>query len=163
MTSPSSGGCLGHVIVLNERHLRRILSAYFAYYHRSRTHLSLEEASRLRYNRLVQAKLSLSRSSATFISVTNGSRPDPSRNTDPALSCPVGGHRARVSLTTPPWFPAPEPSLQGRLRHFWPIPWLDGQRHIHHRIWAEPELSPNQLNGRDNPAANSLAVVAMVC
>jgi putative transposase len=33
--------CLDHVIVLNERHLRRILSAYFAYYHKSRTHLSL--------------------------------------------------------------------------------------------------------------------------
>jgi hypothetical protein len=26
---------------LNKRHLRRILTAYFAYYHRSRTHLSL--------------------------------------------------------------------------------------------------------------------------
>jgi putative transposase len=33
--------CLDHVIVLNERHLRRILSSYFDYYHRSRTHLSL--------------------------------------------------------------------------------------------------------------------------
>jgi transposase InsO family protein len=34
--------CLDHVIILNEGHLRRILSRYFAYYHRSRTHLSLE-------------------------------------------------------------------------------------------------------------------------
>jgi transposase InsO family protein len=33
--------CLDHVVVLNERHLRRILTSYFAYYHRSRTHLSL--------------------------------------------------------------------------------------------------------------------------
>jgi putative transposase len=33
--------CLDHVIVLNERHLRRILHAYLAYYHRSRTHLAL--------------------------------------------------------------------------------------------------------------------------
>jgi len=33
--------CLNHVIILNERHLRRILRSYFAYYHRSRTHLSL--------------------------------------------------------------------------------------------------------------------------
>ena len=32
---------LDHVIVLNERHLRRILRSYLAYYHRSRTHLSL--------------------------------------------------------------------------------------------------------------------------
>ncbi len=33
--------CLNHVIVLNERHLRRILVSYLEYYHRSRTHLSL--------------------------------------------------------------------------------------------------------------------------
>ena len=35
--------CLDHVIVLSERHLRRILTRYFAYYHRARTHLSLEK------------------------------------------------------------------------------------------------------------------------
>ncbi len=34
--------CLNHVIILNEAHLRRILSSYFAYYHESRAHLSLE-------------------------------------------------------------------------------------------------------------------------
>ena len=34
--------CLDHVIVMNERHLRRIVGAYLDYYHRSRTHLSLE-------------------------------------------------------------------------------------------------------------------------
>jgi transposase InsO family protein len=33
--------CLDHVIVLNARHLWRILSSYFDYYHRSRTHLAL--------------------------------------------------------------------------------------------------------------------------
>jgi putative transposase len=33
--------CLDHVIVLNERHLRRILKGYFNYYHTWRTHLSL--------------------------------------------------------------------------------------------------------------------------
>ena len=33
--------CLDHVIVLNETHLRRIIRAYLAYYHRSRTHLAL--------------------------------------------------------------------------------------------------------------------------
>jgi hypothetical protein len=31
-----------HVIVLNEAHLRRILSQYFAYYHEDRTHLAFE-------------------------------------------------------------------------------------------------------------------------
>ena len=34
--------CLDHVIVLNERHLHRILSEYFDYYHNSRCHLSLD-------------------------------------------------------------------------------------------------------------------------
>ena len=33
--------CLDHVIVMGEKHLRRILHSYLAYYHRSRTHLSL--------------------------------------------------------------------------------------------------------------------------
>jgi len=32
---------LDHVIVLSERHLQRVLHEDFAYYHRSRTHLSL--------------------------------------------------------------------------------------------------------------------------
>ena len=33
--------CLDHVIILGERHLRRILQSYVDYYHDSRTHLSL--------------------------------------------------------------------------------------------------------------------------
>jgi len=33
--------CLDHVIVLGEKHLRRILKGYFDYYPCSRTHLSL--------------------------------------------------------------------------------------------------------------------------
>jgi transposase InsO family protein len=37
--------CLDHVIVLNERHLRRILREYFEYYLASRTHLSLQKDS----------------------------------------------------------------------------------------------------------------------
>ncbi len=35
--------CLDHVIVFNEKHLRRILKSYFQYYHESRTHLGLEK------------------------------------------------------------------------------------------------------------------------
>ena len=35
--------CLDHVIVLNRKHLRRILTNYFRYYHRSRTHLGLDK------------------------------------------------------------------------------------------------------------------------
>ena len=34
--------CLNHVIVLNETHLKRVLADYFGYYHRWRTHLSLD-------------------------------------------------------------------------------------------------------------------------
>jgi hypothetical protein len=33
--------CLNHVIILGESHLRRILTRYFRYYHKYRTHLSL--------------------------------------------------------------------------------------------------------------------------
>jgi transposase InsO family protein len=35
--------CLNHVLVLHERHLRRILTRYFAYYHQARTHLALDK------------------------------------------------------------------------------------------------------------------------
>ena len=37
--------CLDRVIVLNEAHLKRILTEYFAYYHDSRPHLSLDRNS----------------------------------------------------------------------------------------------------------------------
>jgi hypothetical protein len=33
--------CLDHVVVLNEKHLRRLLKSYLKYYHGSRTHLGL--------------------------------------------------------------------------------------------------------------------------
>ena len=35
--------CLDHVIILSERHLRRVLSSYFRYHHEARTHLSLNK------------------------------------------------------------------------------------------------------------------------
>ena len=35
--------CLDHVIIFNDRHLRRVLSSYFQYHHRARTHLSLDK------------------------------------------------------------------------------------------------------------------------
>ena len=37
--------CLDHIVVLNERHLHRILANYFDYYDRTRTHLSLGKDS----------------------------------------------------------------------------------------------------------------------
>jgi transposase InsO family protein len=35
--------CLNHVLVLGERHLRRILTRYLVYYHQARTHLALDK------------------------------------------------------------------------------------------------------------------------
>ena len=35
--------CLDHIIIFNEKHLRRILKKYWIYYHESRTHLGLEK------------------------------------------------------------------------------------------------------------------------
>ena len=35
--------CLDHIIIFNEHHLRGVLSSYFHYYHKSRTHLSLDK------------------------------------------------------------------------------------------------------------------------
>ena len=35
--------CLDHVIVFNERHLKRVLGSYMAYYHTARTHLALDK------------------------------------------------------------------------------------------------------------------------
>jgi putative transposase len=36
---------LDHVIVLNERHLKRLMSEYMRYYHEDRTHLALAEGT----------------------------------------------------------------------------------------------------------------------
>ena len=35
--------CLNHLIIFDERHLCRVLSSYFQYYHKTRTHLSLDK------------------------------------------------------------------------------------------------------------------------
>jgi hypothetical protein len=35
--------CLNHIIIFNAAHLRRVLTTYVAYYHRSRTHLGLDK------------------------------------------------------------------------------------------------------------------------
>jgi hypothetical protein len=35
--------CLDHLVIFNERHLRRVLSSYVGYYHHTRTHLSLDK------------------------------------------------------------------------------------------------------------------------
>ena len=35
--------CLDHIVVLNDAHLRRLLSHYLLYYHSARTHLALDK------------------------------------------------------------------------------------------------------------------------
>ncbi|UCF05899.1 MAG: transposase [bacterium] len=35
--------CLDHIIIFNDKHLRRVLKEYLCYYHESRTHLGLEK------------------------------------------------------------------------------------------------------------------------
>jgi transposase InsO family protein len=35
--------CLDHIIIFNERHLRRVLTEYIHYYNENRTHLGLEK------------------------------------------------------------------------------------------------------------------------
>jgi transposase InsO family protein len=35
--------CLNHFVILSKRHLKRTLTAYFRYYHRTRTHLALDK------------------------------------------------------------------------------------------------------------------------
>src|ERR1019366_6489833 len=35
--------CLDHIIIFNEHHLRAVLSRYFQYHHKTRTHLSLNK------------------------------------------------------------------------------------------------------------------------
>jgi putative transposase len=35
--------CLDYIVIFNERHLRRVLSTYIDYYHRTRTHLSFDK------------------------------------------------------------------------------------------------------------------------
>jgi putative transposase len=35
--------CLNHVLILGERHLRRVLTCYLVYYHQARTHLALDK------------------------------------------------------------------------------------------------------------------------
>ena len=46
--------CLDHIVIFNERYLRRVLSSYVDYYHRSRTHLSLDRMPRSLFDTAAQ-------------------------------------------------------------------------------------------------------------
>jgi putative transposase len=70
--------CLDHVVVLNDRHLKRILTSYFNYYHRWRTQLSLGMDSP--ESRTVQSpalgKVVHNQKSVAYTIITNGWRHD---------------------------------------------------------------------------------------
>ena len=70
--------CLDHVIIFDEHHLRGVLSSYFHYYHKTRTHLALARIVRRadRYTRPLPARLSRSRRSGVCIIATNDVRPN---------------------------------------------------------------------------------------
>lgn len=68
--------CLDHVVVIGERHLRRILSTYVDYYNRTRTHLSLtKDSPELRtVQRPSQGRVVSVRALVDFIMSTCGAR-----------------------------------------------------------------------------------------
>jgi putative transposase len=70
--------CLDHLVIFNARHLRRVLSSYVDYYHRTRTHLALDKDCPL--PRPIQhpgtEKSSPFRKSSASIIATNVSLPD---------------------------------------------------------------------------------------
>ena len=86
--------CLDHVIVLNEASLHRHVKSFMAYYHESRTHLSLaKDAPEPRPVQPPKSGGSLpSRKSAAFTTATNGAQPErgsPSRNSSQGKTVPI--------------------------------------------------------------------------
>ncbi len=86
--------CLDHVIVFNERHLKRILGSYMAYYHNARTHLALDKQSpKPRPVALPgREKSSPFLTSADFITST-GASPENTDHNVPPLNAPPGAYR----------------------------------------------------------------------
>ena len=76
---------LDHVIAVNERHLKRLLSEYVSYYHEDRTHLGLEKGTPAgEFGPLSPVASCLTSDSADCIIVTIG-LPDPA-NLSPILN-----------------------------------------------------------------------------
>ncbi len=90
--------CLDHVIVLNERHLRRTLTCYFEYYHRWRTHQGLIWTARMTGPFVLPNAATWSRSS-TWVActiTTSGRRPDSEARSLPSSpGCPATVAQAR--------------------------------------------------------------------
>jgi transposase InsO family protein len=74
-----------HVIVLNERHLQRLLSEFVAYYHDDRTHLGLGKSTpsmrTTARSRIAMRNSSTIRGSAASIIATSGAKPPDSPST----------------------------------------------------------------------------------
>jgi hypothetical protein len=69
---------LDHVIIMNERHLKRLMAEYVRYYHGDRTHLGLrkerQQAGCLRTTPQLEAQYDLCRDSADCITATQWQR-----------------------------------------------------------------------------------------
>jgi len=72
--------CLDYIVIFNERHLRRVVSTYIDYSHRTRTHLSLDKDCRTRARSCHPGlgESSPFRKSVACITATNASSPDSS-------------------------------------------------------------------------------------
>jgi Integrase core domain len=91
--------CLDYIVIFNERHLRRVLSTYIDYYHRTRTHLSLDkDCPDPRPVMPASGRVVAIRKSMASITDTNVSPPDSSRLLLPILLCAAGTPVPEVSL-----------------------------------------------------------------
>jgi hypothetical protein len=89
--------CLDHIVIFNERHLRRVMSSYVDYYQRARTHLSLDKDCpdpRPIMPRKIGKVFSPSLKSVVCIAATSASPPDSSQI--PADQWLLGGRYALV-------------------------------------------------------------------
>jgi hypothetical protein len=89
-STPFAAKCLDHVIVLNERHLRRVLRTYLVYYNVARPHQSLRKTiarAGATYSRSRPGLSSQSPRSAGFITATSA-RPDRPRSPPAAAPRP---------------------------------------------------------------------------
>jgi transposase InsO family protein len=103
--------CLDHVLVLSERHLRRILALYFSYYHGARTHLALQKDAPdgRRIERPEADRVVTLPEVGVFIIATSGKRPDLASLGRPAATDP----RVPRSFLPAPIGPPPTSTISG--------------------------------------------------
>jgi hypothetical protein len=79
---------LDHIVALNERHLKRLLSEYVRYHHGDRTHLGLEKRTPDGRIRSVVPVGSFHRSDSAGCTIVTIERPSPDRlSADPLYIC----------------------------------------------------------------------------